>query len=63
MTRGEALDKLLALARELAADGPADRHQNCSRACNELTTLALAMAGESPLAYNGAWSATDAGGT
>jgi len=57
MTRGEALDKLLALARELATEGPADRHQDCSGACNELTLTILAMAGEDPSQFNPKWGA------
>jgi uncharacterized protein YbjQ (UPF0145 family) len=51
----QALQRMIALARELAAEGPATRKEDCSAALNEMTLLALRLAGETAAQHGPGW--------
>jgi hypothetical protein len=51
----QAEKDLLKLAQELAADGPADKHHDCSKALNEMIRMALASFGEDPADHGPGW--------
>lgn len=51
----KSLNRMIDLARELAAEGPATRKEDCSAALNEMTILALRLVGEVPSQHGAGW--------